>query len=227
MDSLLALDSSFRDLIKGQFIRGFAASTTYVYLSTSVGTFRIASDLLDSVGAADPSAIANNLKNAKDQANLTMLIQPQDTTLVIGPVSTFSDYPNPTAYAFAGTANGLYSSAVNSTTGAPPGTEGMLNLVPGTLGMNITQVATFDAAIPNNATVFTAAYSANTRELLILNNQTVVTRIPAFEGMPSGNVKLVWYITSSAGNNYLNLAISGSDATVRLIATFAQWLQPA
>jgi hypothetical protein len=231
MDSLLALDSSFKDLIKGQFIRGFASASYYVYLSTSVGTFRIATDLLNSVAptgpsSINPSTIAANLKNAKDQANLTMLIQPQDTSLVIGPVSTFSDNAVPgTAYAFGGTANGLYSSTVDTVTGAPPGTDGTLTLVPGTQGMNIIQVATYAGTNPNNNAVYTAAYSANTRELLILNNQTVVTKIPAFEGMPSGKVKLVWYVTSSAGNEYLNLAVSGSDATVTL--PVAQWVMPS
>jgi hypothetical protein len=91
--------------------------------------------------------------------------------------------------------------------------------------MNIIQVATYAGTNPNNNAVYTAAYSANTRELLILNNQTVVTKIPAFEGMPSGKVKLVWYVTSSAGNEYLNLAVSGSDATVTL--PVAQWVMPS
>ena len=213
---LFSLNTSLQNALTGQVIRGFAASSNYLYLSTSIGAYRVDSDLLNSQAEGDISAVSTKLMN-----DSSFLIKASDPSLPIGPVSTFLAYINdlPVAYAFAGTAKGLFADSVDPSTGTPARSSG-LPLVSGTQGLNITQVVTSDTL--DNNVVYTAAYASNTRELLILNSLTLVQRISALEGLPSGKLRFTWYADNSSSTLYL--VVTGDDATVKFAAGSLQVL---
>jgi hypothetical protein len=202
-----------------QAVYGVASDNkAYVYLSTGIGTFRLDSTLV----GQNTSALGDNLANGKDNNQQSILVATDDGSL-IGPVSTYSD-GSATAYAFAGTGKGLFASTVGPTTGIPD--SGKLSVVAGTSGLNITSLATraFAAAGPNFA--YTAAYSASSREVLIYQNLTLIKRISALAGLPSGTPQFTWYQynTSAPATTHLLLVITGTDATVEYEA--ATWPTP-
>ncbi len=84
----------------------------------------------------------------------------------------------------------------------------------GTQGLNITGLATLPFA--NGGITYTAAYSLTTHEILILKNSSVVDRIEAFEGLPSGQLQLTWYPYTENSVAHLVLVAAGSDATVEV-----------
>ncbi len=176
-----------------------AGGSNYVYLSTGIGAFRLTPSLV----AQGPSVIGTALTNGT-VGGQSIMLKTQDDTL-IGPVSAYSNNSS-TAYGFAGTTKGLYGSSVAVASGIPSG--GTLPLIAGTQGLNITSLAT--TATSYSGVVYTAAYSATTNEILILQNLSLTARIPALSGLPSGTLQLTWYPYST----HLVLVIAGSDATV-------------
>ncbi len=205
MDELLKV-GNLKDKLQGQIIRGVASAGTFAILTTSIGAFRVEENMLTS--ASDLGSDFTNGKNAAD--NSSIVIQASDTSLVINPVSAISD--SGTNVVFGGTANGLYASNVTAS-GAPTATgDGQtLTLVSGTQGLSITRLATYGSLI--GGSVYTAAYSANTREVLVLRGTTVVSRVSAFAGLPSGDPRLTLYKDSSTA---LYLVVTGSDASVKI-----------
>jgi len=219
LTDLLSLDSmsSLKDTLSksGQVIRGFASASPFAYLSTAIGTYRIPAELI----AGTTQGLGNSLKDGKDANGVSIIVEPDDGSLIIGPVSVFSDGASK-AVAFGGTVKGLFASAVDPLKGIPQTPSGHLGLVAGTPGLNISQVAT-SAVKAADGTVYTAAYSANTRELLLLKDLAVVDHISAFEGLPSGSLKFTWYVTTVSSVHTLHLVASGGDATVQLeVATW-------
>jgi hypothetical protein len=205
MDDLLSFSSDLKSKLNGQIIRGAAYNADFAVLATSIGAFRVYDGMLTGKTATD---VGNYLKNGTDSGGVSIAIQPSDPTLLIGPVSTYSD--GSIALIFGGTSNGLYAASVNASTGYPSTSDHSLPLVSGTQGLNITQLATYPTTV--NSLVYTAAYSDNTRELLILQGTQVVSRIPAFEGLPSGTPRLAIYLNSST----LYAVVAGSDGTVEV-----------
>ena len=133
------------------------------------------------------------------------------------------------AYTFAGTVNGLYGSAVNPTTGFPTTADGKLPVIPGTSGLNITVLSTSPVSNLRNSqglvyAAYTAAYSATTQELLVLQNNVVLARYPALAGLPSGPLQFSWDLyrfPTGSSTEILSLVVTGSDATVALpVATW-------
>ena len=203
-DDLFNFSADIRSKLQGQMIRGVAYTSQFAAVATSIGAFRVESSMLTSA-----SDLGTDFTNGTYNSS-SILLQPSDPTLLIGPVSAILS--GSTAMIFGGTAKGLYAANVNSTTGAPVSDGQTLSLVSGTQGLNITKLATYGSVV-NDGTVtgaYTVAYSAGTREVLVIRNQTVIDRISAFEGLPSGDLRLTLYATSSN----LYLVATGSDATV-------------
>jgi len=210
LSSSPALQTALNKL--NQAVFGVATDgNNFILLSTGIGTFRLTSGLI----AQGTGVVGTALSSGKDTNGNSIMITTSDNAL-IGPVSAFSDNAS-TGYAFAGTTRGLYGSAVAVSTGLPSGGGNSLPIISGTEGLNITSLATSDVS-GAPAKAYTAAYSANSRELLILRNLSVATRVPALAGLPTGTPQFTWYSFSSGGKTNLYLIIAGNEATVAYLA---------
>jgi hypothetical protein len=202
-DDLLNLSSDLKDKLQGQIIRGLAVSQGNVgVLSTSLGAYCIVPGML-----TDSTELGNDLSNGTDTNGNSIILQPSDTSLLFGPVSVYSNGDG--TYYFGGTPKGLYGGQATGT-GLPTG--GVLNLIAGTAGLNITKLATYESTFNN--LVYTAAYSATSREVLVVSNLGLTKRIPVFAGLPSGDLRLTFY---KDGSNNLYLVVTGADATVKIL----------
>ncbi len=211
MDDLLSFSPDLKKKLQGQIFRGVASTGTFAVVATSIGAFRLVEEML-----TDADALGTDLTNGTHNGQ-SIEIGASDSSLLIGPVSGYSNGINGTSGSgliFGGTNKGLYASATDGD-GKPSTASGLLELVPGTLGMNITQLATNNGPwtlIGSTSGIYTVAYSANTRELLVLKDFQLVDRISAFEGLPSGDVRLALY---KVGVDVFAV-VSGGDATVRV-----------
>jgi|GEM_PF-3459668 len=196
-----------------QAVSGVATdAANYVYISTGIGAYRLDSSLL----GQGTSQLGIDLTNGNDGNGNSILLATEDGSL-IGPVSTYSDTSSK-AFAFAGTTKGLYAAAVAPASGIPSG-DGKLQLLTETSGLNITGLQTLPhlASSSTNGpnTAYTVAYSATTNEVLIYNDLSLVTRLSALAGLPSGTLNFTWHLyNNGSGREYLLLVIAGSDATV-------------
>lgn len=206
LDELISTSNELKEKLTGQVIRSVVSTPYFGVLSTSIGSFRVESGMLN-----DNDALSNALTSGKFNG-VSIDVEPSDTSLSVTPVSAYSD-GSTTGLVFEGTAKGLYAGNVNATTGVPTSADGTLPLVSDTLGLNITKLATYGSLVGGN--VVTVAYSDSSRELLVLHGTTVFTRYSAFEGLPSGDLRLALYLVGST----LYAAVSGTDATVRINVT--------
>jgi hypothetical protein len=85
-------------------------------------------------------------------------------------------------------------------------------VVAGTEGLSITKVVSIASGTSD---IYTAAFSATTREILVLKNSSVVGIVPLFAGLPSGRLDLVWFNTGAG----LLLVASGDDGVVTIDPT--------
>jgi len=217
-ESLMSSVSSTKDLLNGKLVRGFTATNRFLFLTTPIGMYRISADLI----GQDAAKLGKNLTSGKDANDRTIVVDPADKSLVIGPVSAYSDATDTSdgtkAYVFGGTYRGLYGCAVAPVSGTPVAST-TLPLVPGTSGLEITQVST--SPIANGDVVYTAAYSSTTRSLLIFQNLVLTRTIPAFAGLPTGTPQFSWYTVGTSPTKTLYLVAAGLDATVQY--PVAQW----
>lgn len=199
--TMSSLSSSLQSQLSGlsQAITAVASDggSNYAYLATGLGSYIVPASQISTL---DPSTVSS----------LTVLSTADGT--LIGPLTTYSNGSS-VAYTFAGTTKGLYAAPVNVSTGVPTSSDGKLDLVSGTSGLNITSLYTAGY----NSVPLTVAYSATTGQVLIFVYSSLVFTYPTLAGLPSGTPQFTMYSTNLGGSTYIvYLVITGTDATVRV-----------
>lgn len=197
-----ALGSSLAKYSNSQLLSGIASTDKFAYLATAVGLMRVNTDLIKEASAdRDPSTyLTNKLANGDFEVSYNPEAK----------VSSVSTYSNGTkAFVFVASDKGLYGANVNASTGV---STGDLPALADTEGQMFGKVSTATSA-NEDATVYTAAYNVSTRSVMVFKDLNLVRIIPAFNGLPNGNLSFAWL---GANNLVIVGDASGPNATVAI-----------
>jgi len=206
LEGLLGLDGmeQVKESLKGgePAITGFTATQKWSWMASALGTFRIEGSMI-----TDGTKALGDAFQKLDPAVMIKAVFEGRTE----PIVTVAGV---SGRGYAGTQRGLFTGVLSedgtkagSVVGAGALGDAWLGLIAGTRNLSIAQVAAYKK---EDGTVYAAAFTPTTRELLIVTNDAVTKRFPVFSGLPKGDLKFAWWLHGTI----LKLAISGDDATV-------------